>query len=142
MKLFFALFLLLLISSCFANKKMKPQEFQNIRLHDIWALEKMNSKKLDPNLVQQIPYIEIHVKSKKIYGNNGCHEFSGDISVLDNEQISWSKISSKEKTCSKMELVNQFQVLFKKVSHYQLDGLKLFLFDKKKKTILQFKKVD
>ena len=142
MKLLFALFSLLLISSCYTNKKMQPEEFKNIRLHDIWALEKINGKNQDTNLTHQRPYFEIHLKSKKIYGNNGCNEFEGNISSLDNERISWSEVSPIETKCSNFEAVNQFHSLFLTTQYYRLDGLKLFFLNKKKKIIFQFKKVD
>ena len=130
------------ISSCHSLKKMNTEEFKNIRLHDIWALEMIQGKKVDANLTHQTPYIEIHVRNKKIYGNNGCTEISGNVVFLDNEQIEFSAFSIKEKECIKMEISNQFQALMKKVKYYQLDGLKLFFLNKKKKEILKFKKVD
>lgn len=120
----------------------KEEPFQNIRLHDIWALEKIKKTPLNRALVGQTPFIEIHVNRKKIYGNDGCAEFSGDVSHLDNNVLTFVNLDTHEKKCQKMKGDNEFQDLLKEVKQYQLKGLKLIFFDKKKKELMQFKKVD
>ena len=139
--LFFALFLIQFFS-CKSSQLMPSEPFQNIRLHDIWALSEMNSLPINRDWTPQVPYVEIHVQQKKIYGTDGCNEFAGNITTLNNTQIEFGDLVGTEKGCLKMKISNEFRLLIKQVSSYRLEGLQLVLLNKEKKELLQFKKVD
>ena len=132
--------LLALVSACSAIEPANREDL--LRLHDIWALEKMQGELVSINQGLQRPQLEIHLRDMKIIGNDGCNNFSGSISSLDEEIISFGPVMGTRMFCQEMELPDGFNQQLNKVAAYKLDDLRLLFFDTAGEELLIFKKVD
>lgn len=120
---------------------LKKEEISvNPRIHDIWIGIRIGGVKLEQLSVR--PRLEFNLTKMKIYGDDGCNEFNGDIKEISETNITFSTISSTKKLCNDMQVTNEFNNAFAKVKSYKLDGLNLLLFDKSGKEVLAFLKGD
>ncbi len=51
--------------------------YGDLILHDIWDLEKINSKSVSEYKIEKNPYLEIHLDKNRISGFLGCNKFGG-----------------------------------------------------------------
>lgn len=110
------------------------------RLHDIWALEELNQRKVAATEFSKgIPMLEIFVLEQKVLGNTGCNTFSGRV-ILEKENIRFTEVAASEMACAG-SLEKEFLQALAKTDVYRLESGKLVLF-KGKSQVLQFKKVD
>jgi len=132
--------LLALISACSA---IKPANKENqVRLHDIWALEKMQGERVSIDQGMQRPQLEIYLKDMRIVGNDGCNDFSGSIRVLNDNDISFGPVMGTKMFCPVMELSNQFNSHINSVHSYVIKDLTLYLFNDQGGELLSFRKID
>lgn len=111
------------------------------RLHDIWALQRIGKKVIEPKEFQNgVPTIEFHLNEGKIYGFGGCNRFFGDIQ-LENGAISFSQVGSTEMACPALKLETKFLSTFsdKTLSYKVTEGI---LYLGEGDNMLVFKKVD
>ena len=114
-------------------------------LHDIWALEAINSLPLqipnnNPGFV--IPSIEINLTEMKIMGTDGCNQFQGQIKNVEEGILVFGNMAGTMKMCVNMEIADQFNKAMGNVGKYKIGNLKLTLFDEAGNELLRFKKVD
>ncbi len=135
----------LLVTACSApkNKKTAATLAPPVdELHDIWALESIDGLPISSKKLSKIPYMEIHLNDKRIMGNDGCNEFSGNIESVDAKNIKFGMLVSTKMACPNMALSNEVSKRLEKTRSYELQFLKLVFFDEKNKALMQFKKVD
>ncbi|MEI6865436.1 META domain-containing protein [Flavicella sp.] len=118
----------------------KSNDNAEVRLHDIWNVTRISGKAI--NRMSPTPRVEINLTKMKIYGNNGCNDYSGGIQKVTDTQIIFENIASTKKMCREMTIVNNFNSAMSKVSSYKLDKLKLILFDNNGEEVLAFLKGD
>ncbi|EAQ42448.1 META domain-containing protein [Polaribacter sp. MED152] len=110
-----------------------------MRLNDLWALEAIEGKSI---LDTKAPTIEIQSKKMRLMGNDGCNNFSGEITTLTNTEFTVGRLRSTKKMCEDMTLSNRFNHLLNSVRSYRLSELKLSLIDELGNVVLVFKKID
>ena len=111
------------------------------RLHDIWALQSIGNKVIDPKEFQNgIPTIEFQLNEGKTYGFGGCNRFFGKIHLEDGA-ISFSQVGSTEMACPGLHLETEFLSTFsdKTLSYKVMEGI-LNLGEGENRLV--FKKVD
>lgn len=148
------LLVLFLLSNCSVSKKTDDTKSNtntemnttkseaNININDIWALESIDQKVIDPKALNKRPMLEIHVKEMKIMGNDGCNNIGGNIVLLDASQIKWGPLMGTKMACPNMDLSNLFNQKMELVAGYKLENLKLYLYDSNQKELMVFRKID
>jgi heat shock protein HslJ len=112
----------------------------NQRLHDIWVAIRIDGNEVDRKIT--VPRLEINLTKNKIYGNDGCNEYSGSIDEVSDTQLKFGALAATKKMCRNMEVVNKFNKAMSKVISYKLEGMNLILMDNEGKEILALLKVD
>lgn len=148
------LLVLVLLSNCSVSKKTDDTKSNtntemnitkseaNMNINDIWALESIEQKVIDPKALNKRPMLEIHVKEMKIMGNDGCNNIGGNIVLLDASQIKWGPLMGTKMACPNMDLSNLFNQKMELVAGYKLENLKLYLYDSNQKELMVFRKID
>lgn len=129
--------ILLLFQSC---GSFHEQEEANQQLHDIWMVTSINEKPL--NKMVSIPRLEINLTEMKIFGNDGCNDFTGTIKTATKTALAFNTIASTKKMCLKAGVEAEFYKAMNTVKGYSLKGLRLTFTDTDGNEILSFLKVD
>lgn len=112
-----------------------------LRLHDIWALESIQGNSIGFEGIER-PSLELNLTEMKVMGTDGCNHFFGSIDRLDENDISFGPIAGTRKYCMPMTIPDLFNKQLGKVLSYEIQGLKLRLFDASGDELLGLKKVD
>lgn len=111
-------------------------------IHDIYVLKSINEKEFDSSLLNKQPSLEINITKMQIFGNNGCNNFSGSISFLNGNNISFGPIRETKMMCENMEVPNLFSEGIAKTKSFIKNSEGLHLINDTGKIVLTFKKVD
>lgn len=114
-------------------------------IHDIWLLKSISHQGLPAETDYKginMPVLEIHVKERKIYGNDGCNDLFGTITTLEPNLISFGSIGGTKKFCPNMILPNAFIKTLGQVTAYRREKLELLLFDNNSNEIMRLRKID
>lgn len=128
--------LLLLVvfnSSCSSTKTP-------IALHDIWAATHINETPI--LTTENRPNLEINVTEMKIFGTDGCNNYTGNIKKLTSKNIAFGPLASTRKICLDMQIPDAYNQALNKAVSYKKELLNLYFFDSEGHKILSFKKVD
>lgn len=126
-------FLIALSTSC-ASKNT------NMLLHDIWASTHINDETTSDS--ENIPTLEINITEMKVFGTDGCNNFTGDIKNVTSKTIEFGALASTRKMCANMETPDKFNQALNKIVSYKRENLNLYFFDSEGEKILSLKKVD
>ena len=115
----------------------------NPLLNDIWALVNFKGTDIkDFKNLKSRPYMEIHIRENRIYGNASCNEFSGTAEVTGDKIIFGDHITRTKMNCEEMNLETDFlNALSGKTLNYKIEKLKLYL-SENDKVIMEFNKID
>jgi heat shock protein HslJ len=133
----FILIIGILLQSCALFKK---ENKANQRLHDIWTTTSMNKSPL--NRMVTIPRLEINLSENKIFGNDGCNDFTASIKTATKADLEFNAIALTERMCIKVGVEDEFNKAMNAVKGYELEGLNLILTDSHGNEVLSFLKVD
>lgn len=143
--LIFTFLLIPFLISC-STSTFKPSKAKQIdtslRLHDIWALERVAGKQIDLQDFEKHPYIEINLTTMFIIGHDGCNDFSGPISSVETGKIAFGTLKSSEKICHGMKIADTIKHYLPFVRSYKMEDLQLFLYNQTEKELLTYRKVD
>lgn len=118
---------------------LEKQADPKTALNDIWALTHINSNGFEtPNT----PRLEINLTKMQAFGTDGCNNFSGSITKLDQSTLTFGPLASTRKMCTDMNVADQFNQALMKTQTYKHEQLTLYLYDKTGIELLRFKKVD
>lgn len=116
-----------------ANKKI---------LNDIWVLEAIQGETIALTSDTERPRLEIQLADMRIMGTDGCNGYFASIDFIDEQKIQFGPIASTRKYCAEMAIPDSFGQQMDLVKIYQIENLKLRLFDEAGHEILLFQKVD
>ncbi|UWX55771.1 META domain-containing protein [Maribacter litopenaei] len=119
--------------------KEKPNN-PNQRLHDIWVTTRINGNPI--NRMSPIPRMEINLTDLKVFGYDGCNQYSGGIKKVTENQIVFGNLASTKKMCHKMDTAEAFIKAINQVAFYKLEGLNLILMNEENEEVLAFLKGD
>lgn len=126
----------------YATYKGCGQYLADYRLHDIWALDSINNKKMKAaDFMKGIPQLEFNLTEKKIYGHTGCNNINGMIEVKGNK-IQFGRLATTRMACKNMDFESKYlQKLDNKTVPYQIKPGKLYL-QVSPDSVFIYKKVD
>lgn len=134
------LILLALITIIYSCSTKEVEGFNVNRLHDIWALESIEDKKIIiDESVKNLPVLEIYVKEERVHGNTSCNTINGKVEIKSN-QITFSDIITTEMACPG-DLEHRFLSALQKVNNYKIEKLRLYLFENERE-LLTLRKID
>ncbi len=129
MKKNFSLFLLSLsIFSLLANENL---------LNNRWEVTKINTIYTD---TEEKPFIIFDTQTLKIKGFTGCNNFFGSFTIK-NGALKFSALASTRMLCTEktMKIESEFLKTLSLVKSYKIKNKSLYLYNKRKKSLLQFK---
>ncbi|WP_055446425.1 META domain-containing protein [Lacinutrix mariniflava] len=136
------LLLVMLIFSCKLHESDVLVNKETLGLHDIWALETVSKETIILNNYNEHPYLELNLNTNKIIGNDGCNTFSGVIEKADTKLLSFKSLISTEVVCTNMNFSKEIGENLKLIHSYQIENLKLSLYNKNGLELLKYRKVD
>ena len=108
------------------------------RIHDIWALQKLNDQQVSG---ANLPYMEFNSTEGKVFGKTGCNNFSSKASFKGNT-VTLGPAAVTRKFCPNAPFESEFlKALLPGEIGYTIDNKKLVL-SRAGKEIMVFKKVD
>lgn len=144
MNKFLITFIVLALSlQCASKKELSQPETSNnsININDIWLLEGLTGFEHSLDSVNNIPTLEIRLSDSSYMGNSSCNSYRGTVLVND-YSISFKPALMTRMFCEgNYGLENSFLSTLEKSTRFEINGMKLSLFQKN--TLLAtFKKVD
>lgn len=125
------------------TQKMKGcgKYITDYRLHDIWALEILNGKKVEISSFQtEIPSIEIDAAANSFMGFAGCNHITGQL-LFEKDVLTLTKIISTLMHCGDSNKEREFLSALSKVTKYKIENNRLILSNDSKELLI-FLKVD
>lgn len=111
------------------------------RLHDIWALEEVEGKKINPeDFKKGIPNLEIYASEARFSGMAGCNQMGGKL-FSKKDLIRFTDIFTTEMMCDNYETEKILVKALQSTTRYELKENKLYLFNPEG-TKAVFRKVD
>ncbi|MFB9057767.1 DUF4377 domain-containing protein [Mariniflexile ostreae] len=118
------------------HKKQDPR----MALHDIWAATKINGEKITDKT--NTPTLEINISKMKIFGSDGCNQYSANIDVLTSSTIGFEPIISTRKMCENMIIPGKYSKALQQTVRFKRENLSLTFYDAENHETISFKKVD
>lgn len=119
-------------------REIKKEPNKNI--NDIWTAVRIYGNPI--NRMTPSPRMEINLTTMKIFGSDGCNEYTGTLKEVTDTQITFGALASTKKMCGRMETAELFHKAMSQVAAYRLEELKLILLDANSKEVLAFLKGD
>jgi len=111
------------------------------RLHDIWALEELEGKKINPeDFKKGVPNLEIYASEARFSGMAGCNQMGGKL-FYEKELLRFTDISTTEMMCENYETEKILVKALQSTTRYELKENKLYLFNPEGTKAI-FRKVD
>ena len=104
------------------------QYIADYRLHDIWVLDSINNKKMKADdFTKKLPYFELNLTEKKVFGSTGCNTITGPIEIMG-KKIYIGKLATTRMTCKYTDFEKAYlQGLENKIIPYKITTGKLYL---------------
>lgn len=111
------------------------------RLHDIWALEELEGKKINPEEFKKgVPNLEIYAEEARFSGMAGCNQMGGKL-FSEKELLRFTDVFTTEMMCENYETEKVLVKALQSTTKYELKNNKLYLLNPEG-TKAVFKKVD
>ncbi|WP_179351455.1 META domain-containing protein [Winogradskyella vidalii] len=109
-----------------------------------WVITKLRGTDMvGPEANGQAIYFVLDAETNRVNGNSGCNTFMGTYTIVEGNQISFSKLGSTQMLCPDSK-INESQILnvFENADNFSLSGDKLTLNKAKMAPLAEFKKVE
>jgi len=111
------------------------------RLHDIWALEELEGKKINlEDFKKGVPNLEIYASEARFSGMAGCNQMGGKL-FSEKDLLRFTDIFTTEMMCDNYETEKILVKALQSTTRYDLKNNKLYLFNPEG-TKAVFRKVD
>lgn len=117
---------------------------KKLLINDIWALEGMDGDTIDwkgDDVPRERPFIEVHLATNRVLGNDGCNTLRGSLAKIDDRNISFTPFMGTKMACKNSAMSATFVKNLGKVQEYQIENKQLIL-NGGGQELLRFKKVD
>ena len=111
-----------------------------MRTQDIWVAIRIGGYPI--NRMVTVPRLEVNTKEMKVYGNDGCNEYFGQIAMVTKNKVSFGNIASTRKMCPDMETHKRYNDALSKVKSYVFDEQVLIFREGEGTEVLAFIKKD
>ena len=104
------------------------QYIADYRLHDIWVLDSINNKKMKAaDFTKKLPYLELNLTEKKVFGSTGCNTITGAIEIKGKKSYI-GKLATIRMACKDTDFETAYlQGLENKTIPYKITVGKLYL---------------
>ena len=104
------------------------QYIADYRLHDIWVLDSINNKKIKAtDFIKKLPYLELNLTEKKVFGSTVCNTITGPIEIMG-KKIYIGKLTASRLACKDTDFETAYlQGLENKTIPYKITTGKLYL---------------
>ena len=110
------------------------------KLNDFWTLKSIKSTEINSqNSERKIPALQFNLPEEKVYGNTGCNQLNGSIS-LEDSSLSFTKIVTTKMACPG-DTESRFMEALQQVEHYTIANARLLLMNKQD-TLLTFERAE
>ena len=126
-------------------KILQKDKDMRLVLNDIWMLEILNGKVLKAGTDtehSERPRLEIRVGEMKYSGNDGCNNYFGGIIEIGESSLRFGIGAGTRRMCPDMQVADAFNRTLPEVNSYEVDGIKLHLFDADGTELMQFQRMD
>lgn len=111
------------------------------RLHDIWALEEVEGKKINPeDFKKGVPNLEIYAEEARFSGLAGCNQMGGKL-FFEKDVLRFTDIAVTELMCDNHDTEKILVKALQSTTRYELKNNKLYLFNPEGTKAI-FRKVD
>lgn len=111
------------------------------RLHDIWALEELEGKKINSeDFKKGIPNLEIYAEEARFSGLAGCNQMGGKL-FFEKDVLRFTDIAVTELMCDNHDTEKILVKALQSTTRYELKNNKLYLFNPEGTKAI-FRKVD
>lgn len=111
------------------------------RLHDIWALEELEGKKINPEEFKKgVPNLEIYAEEARFSGLAGCNQMGGKL-FSEKDLLRFTEIFTTEMMCENYETEKILIKALQSTTRYELKNNRLYLFNPEGTKAI-FRKVD
>lgn len=121
-------------------KVLQKEVDPTFRLNDIWVCTSLFGK--DIGQTEKSITLEIHLKDKRVMGNDGCNNFNGGITTVSQDILKIGPIASTRMMCQEMEMSDKFNKALNKVEKYEIKEMTLYLYCEEGNELMTLKKVD
>lgn len=119
---------------------LEKQKDSRFELNAKWILYSIHGNLVSPG--NPLPTIEFMLSEMRVFGNNGCNNYSGSIENITSDTITFGPIMSTKMMCMDMVVPDSFdRVLFKSLN-YKVNNQFLKFTDGNGNETLSFKKED
>jgi heat shock protein HslJ/uncharacterized membrane protein len=113
----------------------------DLRLHDIWVLEKLNGETLRLiNFNKELPNLEINSSTNQFMGFAGCNHMNGTI-FFEKGLLRFANVVTTRMACGENNKENDFLKALQSTTRYNVENMRLTLTNQSGVEIV-FKKVD
>ncbi|MEO7923091.1 MAG: META domain-containing protein [Chitinophagaceae bacterium] len=127
----FLFIFLLAFASLDCSPKLSPdRSWGNQR----WVLVEMKGVPVQQSGGRRDAFISFDVREKKITGNGGCNQLSGNY-LLNKNEIRFSEVISTKMSCEDIAFENTFLSVLGSIDHFEMNGNDIYL-KKKRETLL------
>ena len=115
-----------------------------VRLHDIWALERLGGNDYAAEDGAEHPVVELDLQTMVAMGTDGCNRFRGPIAALGSDTLRFGPLAGTRKMCppTVMRVADPFNRALAATRTYRLDDLRLRLFGAGGEEVAVLRKVD
>jgi len=111
------------------------------RLHDIWALEELEGKKINPDDFKKgVPNLEIYAEEARFSGMAGCSQMGGKL-FSEKDLLRFTDVFTTEMICDNDKTENILIKALQSTTRYELKNGRLYLFNPEGTKAI-FRKVD
>jgi len=119
---------------------LEKQKDNRFDLNAKWILHGIQGNLVSPG--NPLPTIEFKLSEMRVFGNNGCNNYSGSIENITSDTIAFGPIMSTRKMCVEMAVPDSFDLALYNSVNYKVEDDSLVLVDNNGKETLSFKKED
>jgi heat shock protein HslJ len=141
MRLFLLISASLILFSC--NASTQKQTDQRPLLNDSWMLVSINGQNIsiDPEKDGiKTPSLEISVSEMKYTGTDGCNQYMGSLTELDEEVLKFGLAAGTRMMCLDMAIPDEFNKTLGLVFSYEIKDQTLSLLNENGEELMQLKK--
>ena len=141
MRLFLLISASLILLSC--NVSTQKETDQRPLLNASWLLVSINGQdiSIDPEKDGlKTPSLEISVNEMKYTGTDGCNQFMGSLTALDEEILKFGLSAGTRMMCMDMAIPDEFNKTLGLVFSYEIKDQTLHLLNENGEELMQFRK--
>lgn len=109
-------------------------------LEQMWKLARIGDEAISKEL-RRVPVLEFNLKENRVFGNNGCNNYFGEIKTLEEGKLNLGTLGSTRMACPDSDIEFKYMKQLQSVAEFYVSSDSLYLLDKEAKTLLCFERI-